>query len=362
MTCRRHAARRWGLLVALLPLLGLLAACDMTPNAAPASAAGPAATLRLGYFGNITQATPLIALNKGFFAREVGATKLAPQAFNAGPSAVEALFSGSIDAAYIGPSPAVTGYVRSHGEALRIVAGAASGGASLVVRKGINDVAGLRGAKLGTPQLGNTQDVALRSYLAGKGLRANVNGGGDVTVEPMDNAQILGLFRQGKLDGAWVPEPWASQLVLTGGGHVLVDERTLWPRGQFATTLLVVNTSYLHTHPETVRALLRGQLAAERWATANPDQAKAAANAQLPAAGGKTLPATVLDRAWSQITLTDDPLASTVAVQARHAVAVKLLTAPNLEGVFDLTQLNAVRHAAGEPAVSDGGLGARGAS
>ncbi len=353
------ALRRCALVAAFLGLAGALAGCDMAgPRVAPASAAGPAGTLRLGYFANITHASALIGVNKGFFTRELGATRLTPEVFNAGPAAVEALFNGSIDAAYLGPSPAVTGYTRSHGEQVRIVAGATSGGAELVVRKRIADVAELRHATIATPQLGNTQDVALRSFLADHGLRSRVSGGGDVTVEPMDNPQILALFRQGRLDGAWVPEPWASQLT-EAGGHVLVDEKSLWPKGQFATTVLVVNPTYLHAHPETVTALLRGQLAAERWAQDNPDDAKAAANAQLAAAGGKALPATVLARAWSQITLTDDPLAASVNTQAQHAVQTGLLKAPNLEGIFDLTILNSIRRQDGEQPVSDGGLGGR---
>ncbi|MBL8976754.1 MAG: ABC transporter substrate-binding protein, partial [Myxococcales bacterium] len=186
-------------------------------------------SLRLGYFPNITHAAALVGVSDGIFARQLGAIKLETFTFNAGPAAIEALLSGSLDASYVGPNPAINAFVKSRGEAVRIIAGATSGGAFLVVRPEISSAADLRGQAVASPQLGGTQDVALRSWLATQGLKTDTSGGGDVSVVPQENAQTLERFRDGKLAGAWVPEPWASRLVLEGGGKVLVDERDLWP-------------------------------------------------------------------------------------------------------------------------------------
>ena len=169
-----------------------------------------------------------------------------------------ALLAGAIDATYIGPNPSVNAFQQSHG-AVRVVAGAASGGAYLVVKPNIDSAADLKGKKVASPQLGNTQDIALRSWLKQHGLKTDANGGGDVSVIPQDNATTLDTFRQGAIAGAWVPEPWATRLVDEGGGKILVDERTLWPQGQYVTTDLLVSTSFLKAHPDVVKRLLEGQ-------------------------------------------------------------------------------------------------------
>src|SRR4051812_37682525 len=230
-------------------------------------AAGAPAELRLGYFANVTHAAALIGVQQGFLADELGSTKLTTQVFNAGPDEVEALFAGGLDAAYIGPSPTVNAYGQSKGDALRIIAGAASGGAQLVVRDGIDSPADLKGTTLASPQLGNTQDVALRTWLTDQGLKNSVQGGGDVTITPTANSDIPNLFDSGDLDGAWVPEPTASILALQHGGHVLVDEKDLWPGGRFVTTQLIVRAEFLQQHPDTVAALLRGHVKAVQFAT-----------------------------------------------------------------------------------------------
>ena len=228
------------------------------------SGSGAADELRLGYFANVTHAAALIGVQEGLFADELGDTKLTTQVFNAGPDEVEALFAGALDAAYIGPSPTINAYGQSDGDAIRIIAGAASGGAQLVVRDGIDSPADLKGTTLASPQLGNTQDVALRTWLTEQGLENSVEGGGDVTIAPTANSDVLNLFQTGELDGAWVPEPYASRLVLEGGGHVLVNEKDLWPDGEFVTTHLIVRTEFLEKYPDTVAALLRGHVAAVR--------------------------------------------------------------------------------------------------
>src|SRR6188768_3776926 len=235
-----------------------LAACGGGDDAA--SASGDAPALRLGYFPNITHAPALIGVKNGLFQQSLGSTKLEPKTFNAGPAAIEALFSGAIDATYIGPNPAINGWSQSKGEGLKIIAGSTSGGAGLVVKPGINTAADLKGKKVATPQLGNTQDVALRAWLKSNGLNADQQGGGDVSVLPQDNATALQAFAQGAIDGAWVPEPNLSRLVLESKGKVLVDEKDLWPNGQFVTTHLIVKQEFLKKYPETVKKLLQGHL------------------------------------------------------------------------------------------------------
>src|SRR4051812_13183287 len=232
----RTTFRRALAVLAAVPLALGLAACGGTSSADDSASGGAPAELRLGYFANVTHAAALIGVQQGFFADELGTTKLSTQVFNAGPDEVEALFAGALDAAYIGPSPTINAYGQSDGDAIRIISGAASGGAQLVVRDGIDSPADLQGTTLASPQLGNTQDVALRTWLTAQGLDNSVDGGGDVTVEPTPNSEIPNLFQAGELDGAWVPEPYASTLVLKAGGHVLVNEKDLWPGGQFVTT------------------------------------------------------------------------------------------------------------------------------
>jgi NitT/TauT family transport system substrate-binding protein len=234
-----------------------------------------AAEIRLGFFPNITHAQALIGVANGTFQQELGSNvKLETKTFNAGPAEIDALFAGEIDAGFIGPSPAVNGYVKSKGDALRVIAGGASGGASLVVSaaSNIKTAKDLAGKTIASPQLGNTQDVALRSYIAAAGLKTKENGG-NVTVQPIANADALTQFKQGKLDGAWVPEPWAT-LIVQAGGTRLIDERTLWPNNQFVTTNLIVSRTFLEKYPDVVEALLRGEIKVTQYIQANPADAK----------------------------------------------------------------------------------------
>ena len=341
-------------IAALLATTGL-AACSSS-NAGDA-AASDAATLRLGYFANITHALPLIGIANGTYAKVLGSTKLETQVFNAGPAAVEALFAGAIDAAYVGPNPAINAFTKSNGEAIRIVAGASSGGAQLVVAPQYTDAASLKGTTIATPQLGGTQDVALRFWLKSQGLSAPTTGTGDVTVAPQENAQTLDLFKQGKIAGAWVPEPWASRLVLEGGGKVLVDEATLWPKGAFVTTHLIVSTAFLTAHPQTVAKLLQAEYDTLQEVTADPAKAKAAANDALKALTGKQLKPAVLERAWNNLTLTLDPIAAALQTSADHAVEVGTTKKADLDGIYDLTLLNALLTNNSKPQASAAGLG-----
>jgi NitT/TauT family transport system substrate-binding protein len=361
------ALRRTFAVIAALPLL-TLAACGYGSQAKDDGTAKIAAgakkidgldSVKIGYFGNLTHGTALVGFQKGFFQKELGATKAAPAIFNAGPSEIEALNSGSIDIGWIGPSPAINGYTKSDGKNLKIIGGSASGGVKLVVNpdkiKSLKDV---KGKKIATPQLGNTQDVAFLNWIADQGWKVDAQSGkGDVTVVRSDNKVTPDAFKSGSIDGAWVPEPTASKLVAEGG-KVLLDEASLWPDKKFVITNIIVRQAFLKEHPKAVEAVLKASVEANKWINANPDQAKAAANKRLELDSGKALPAGVLDPAWKSIQFTNDPLASTLNTEAEHAVKAGLLEKPDLKGIYDLTLLNQVLKAEGESTVDDAGLGA----
>ncbi|MEU6367952.1 aliphatic sulfonate ABC transporter substrate-binding protein [Streptomyces sp. NPDC046931] len=361
--------RRGLAVAAALPLL-TLAACgygsqskDDTSNAKVAAGAQKIDGLdsvKIGYFGNLTHATALVGNQKGFFQKELGATRAKYQIFNAGPSEIEALNSGSVDIGWIGPSPAINGYTKSDGKNLRIVGGSASGGVKLVVDpKKIKSLKDVKGKKIATPQLGNTQDVAFLNWVAEQGWKVDAQSGkGDVSVVRTDNKVTPDAYKSGSIDGAWVPEPTASKLVAEGA-KVLLDESTLWPDKKFVITNIIVSQKFLTEHPKAVEAVLKASVETNKWINANPDEAKAAANKQLGIDSGKELPADVLDPAWKSIQITDDPLAATLNTEAQHALKAGLLENPKLDGIYDLTLLNKVLVAAGERSVSDAGLGVK---
>ena len=335
----------------------ILGACALAIlGCSPRSGAPKPLTLRVGYFPNITHAQALIGLHRGDFKEAVGSSvTIDAKAFNAGPSVIEALFAGEIDLSYIGPNPAINGYVRSRGEALRVVAGAVSGGAALVVRSdsGITSAASLAGRRIASPQLGNTQDVALRSFLREHGL-APVERGGTVTILPLDNPGILDLFRQSRIDGAWVPEPWASRLEIEGAGRLLVDERELWPNGQFTTAVVIVSTKLLSGHPDVVRAWLRAHVRITQWELTHPSEARALVNTEIKRITGKDLPPATLERAWSRMVPTYDPLTGTLQRSADSAFAAGFFKErPDLRGLVDVRPLNAVLAEENLPPVGD---------
>jgi NitT/TauT family transport system substrate-binding protein len=329
-----------------------LAACGGGDDSS-GSASGEAKTIRLGYFPNITHAPALVGVNKGFFQTALGSTKLEAKTFNAGPAALEALLSGALDATYIGPNPAINGWAQTHGTGLKIIAGSTSGGAGLVVKPTITTAAQLKGKKIATPQLGNTQDVALRNWLKQNGLNADTQGGGDVSVLPQDNATSLQAFAQGAIDGAWVPEPNLSRLQLESKGRLLVNEKDLWPNGQFVTTQLIVTQDFLTKYPATVQKLLQGQMQSIDYIKSTNADAQKAANAQLATLTGKPLKDNVLAAAFQNLTFTNDPIASSLFTSAKHAEDVGLLKTVDLNGIYDLGPLNALLTAAGKPTVSD---------
>jgi NitT/TauT family transport system substrate-binding protein len=318
---------------------------------APAESTEPA-TLRLGYFPNITHATALVGVAKGIFADKLGPNvKLETQTFNAGPDASNALFADAIDMTFIGPNPSINAYVKSKG-AYVVISGAASGGAALVVKPEINSAADLKGKKVATPQLGNTQDVALRAWLKENGLETDTAGGGDVSIVPQDNAATLLTFVNGDIQGAWLPEPWASRLVQEGGAKVLVDEGTLWPDGKYVTTDILASKKYVAEHPDVVKKFLEGVVAANDYINESSDDAQKVANEEIGRITSKPLKEALITAAWKNLTFTNDPVAASLQASAQHATELGLLDkVDDLAGIYDLTILNQVLSAAGEPPV-----------
>jgi NitT/TauT family transport system substrate-binding protein len=303
-------------------------------------------TVNLGYFPNLTHAVALVGVERGTFQNALGPNvKLATKTFNAGPALIEALFAGDIDIGYVGPSPAINGFVKSHGEALRIIAGAASGGALFIVRTGANiqTAKDLANKKLADPQLGGTQDVSLRYFLQQNGLQS-ADKGGNVQILPTDNPNILTLFKEGKIDGAWVPEPWATRLVVEGNGKVFVDERTLWPNGKFITTNVVVRTAFLNAHPDLVNKFLQAHVDTIQYILNNSVGAKSIANSEIKNITGKALPSKEIDMAYNHLDITYDPLSTTLKESANRAFALGFLGTnnPNLTGIYYLGPLNQV--------------------
>ena len=345
---------RRALLAAGVAAVTLLAAgCASSATGASGSGSGPV-VLRLGFLANITNEPALVGIAKGFFTKNLGQNvTLKTTVFSTGTEETTALLAGQLDAAYVGPNPAINAWQKSNGTAIKIISGAASGGASLVVKKGITSAPQLKGKSLATPALGNTQDVALRFWLKQHGLNTTPTGGGDVSIKPIKpNSAAVLEFSSGQIDGGWEPEPYATEMVLAGGTR-LVNEASLWPGGKFATTNLAVTQSFLSAHPSAVSGLLKGQIEANSYINAKGRAAAGVANTELAKLLGKGLRPNVLSAALPYITFTNDPIASSLVTDARHAVAAGLLTpVKNLSGIYDLGPLNALLKAAGQPQVS----------
>ncbi len=302
--------------------------------------------VRIGFFPNMLHAQALVGRAQGAFQDSLGNdTVVTMVPFNAGPSVIEAMFAGQIDIAYIGPNPAINGYIKSNGKALRIVAGAASGGAVLVVRNdsGIESASDFAGKRVASPQLGNTQDVALRAWLMDNNLTIGT-AAGQTEVVPTANPDILTLFKKKEIDAAWVPEPWGARLVQEGGGRVFLDERSLWPQGRFVTANIIVSKTFLDEHPDEVKKFLEAHVELTQWINANPDEAKAVMNAQILDLTSSELPASVLDEAFSRCEITYDPVKDSLVESADSAYRLGFLGTeqPDLGGIYNLTILNEV--------------------
>ena len=302
--------------------------------------------VRIGAFPNITHPQAMVGKNNGYFEKALGSNaKIDWKSFNAGPSAIEALFAGALDITYIGPNPAITGYVRSNGEALRVVAGATSGGAALIVRNdsGIQKPEDFHGKRVASPQMGNTQDVALRAWLKAHGMKS-ADKGGDVMVMPMANPDQLTLFQKKELDAAWAPEPWATRLIKEGNGRLFLDERDLWPKGQFVTAHIIVSTKFLQEHPDVVKNFLRAHVELTDWINGHLPEAKKLLNAQIQKETGKALSPALLEEAFGRLQVTYDPLRSSLLTSAHSAFEAGFLgkAMPDLSRLYDLSLLNQV--------------------
>lgn len=300
--------------------------------------------LRLGYFPNINHAQAVIGIGNGEFQKELGDNiEIKSFVFNAGPSAIEALFARQIDAAYVGPNPAINGYIVSGGKNVKIIAGASSGGAVFVVRNdsGIQTPKDFAGKKFASPQLGNTQDVALRKYLLDNGYKTKEKGG-NVEVIPIKNPDILTLMLKKEIDGAWVPEPWGEKLIKEGNARLFLDERTLWPNGKFVTANIIVNPEYLRANPDVIKKFLEAHINETQWINNNKVQALNVYNTELKKLTGQTIPDDQLKDAFSKLELTYDPIKQSLFKSANDAFEIGFLgkTKPDLTGIYDLTVLN----------------------
>lgn len=303
-------------------------------------------TMRVGYFPNITHSQAIIGMAKGTFKEKLGENvTIDAKIFNAGPSAIEAMFAGDLDLSYIGPNPAINGYIKSKGEALQIVAGATSGGASFIIRNDLNITKpeDFSGKKIASPQLGNTQDVALRGWLKAHGMKLKEKGG-DVQVLPIPNPDQLTLFLKKEIDGAWAVEPWASRLIQEGNGKLYIDEKTLWPNGEFVTANIIVSKKFLNEHKDLVKKWLKAHVEITNWINANIPQTKTMLNEEIKKMTTKALPVAVLDASFSNIKVTYDPIKSSLFTSAQNAFDEGFLgkEKPDLSGIYNLTTLNEV--------------------
>jgi NitT/TauT family transport system substrate-binding protein len=356
VTTRRVRSIALGAVIGLV--LGVVLVASSSAGASTRRQGEPT-TLRLGYFDNVTHAPALVALEQGFFEDALGSSaRLETAIFNAGPTAVTALLSDSLDATYIGPNPTVSAFQQSDG-AVQVISGVASGGAYLVVKPGIKKPKDLEGTTIATPQLGNTQDVALRSYLKKKGFETDTAGGGDVSILPQDNAVTLQAFTDGQIDGAWVPEPWATRLVDEGGGKILVDERKLWPGGRYVTTDLLVRKDFLEDHPDVVQRLLTGHVQAVDFINDETTRAQAEKDVvdRIGSDTGKPIASDLVTASFDNIEFTNDPVAASLVKSAKSAAALGLpgavaLTPDDVKELYNLKLLNKVLKKLGQPTIS----------
>ena len=320
------------LLVAAL-LLAALSGCRRNERL------DPNAPLRLGFFPNLTHAQALVGNGEGDFQKALGGKPVQVLQFNAGPAAMEALLARAVDVTYVGGGPALTAYVRSEGR-IKVIAGATSGGAVLVARTA-RTPQDLEGKKVAVPQLGNSQDIALRSWLSAQGLKPK-SLGGHVQVMPQANPEIMALFKRGEIEAAWVPEPWASRLISEAGGHVLVDERDLWPEGHFPTTVLVATEEALRDRREDVKAVLRVHVALTQRAWRSKEAFAQQANKAFKGLTGKSVPPAVLSQSFSRMEFTADPMEAQLQEMARRAEALGYIPHANLSGLVDASLLREV--------------------
>ena len=346
-------SRRVGPIALLVTALTLATACGSSSKSSDGGSKSSSVTLRLGYLPNVTHSPAIVGLENNTYAKDLGSdVDLKTSTYNSGTDETTALLAGSLDAAFVGPNPAINAYQKSKGTAIRIVSGVASGGAFFVVKPSITSAAQLKGKKLATPSLGNTQDVALRTWLQSKGYKTDTEGGGDVQVVPQDNSTTVTAFQTGAIDGAWVPEPYATKLT-DEGGKILVDEATLWPPdGKFVTTNLVVTTKFLADHPDIVSNLLKGLSSSIDLIKSNPTQAEALVSQGVEKVTGKALATSLVAASFKSITFTLDPIASSLKKDAQSAKALGFIDSTDLKNIYDLSLVNKLLTSQSKPTVS----------
>ncbi len=282
--------------------------------------------VRVAFFANISHAVPVVGVENGYYSDQLGDTKIQTKIVDSGPEAIEALFVNSADLAYVGPAPFVNGYVKSGGNGIKIISGAANNGASFVIQKDstISGPSDLAGKKIAAPFIGNTQDVSLRNYLEQNGLKP-AEKGGNVIVYNIANPEIYTIFAKGEIDAAWVPEPTATMLVEQLGGKRLFSEQDLWPNKQFPSVLLVGRADYIEKHPDVVQKFLLGHEQAIQWINQNPDKTETIYIDFYKDHTGKTLPSNIVHNSFSQISFTSDVDSKAIALFAERAYSLGYL-------------------------------------
>ena len=300
--------------------------------------------IRVAFFPSIGHIIPIVGLEEKIFEKGIGEEKqIETKLFDSGPQVIESIFSGSIDVAYVGPGPIINGFLKSDGKDIKILSGAASGGASFIIQpnSGLESLENFDGKRIASPQISNSQDVSLRHYLESHGLKS-VENGGTVFVLNISNPDIYTLFAKGDIDGAWVPEPWATILVQELDGIRLFNEEKLWPNEEFASVLLIVRTEYLENNPETIQKWVESHEKIVTWVNSNPDKSKSLFSSFLIDYMGKSLPTKIIDESFSNITITSDPIKNSVIIFAERADSLGYLGRDgyNLDGIFYNAVLN----------------------
>ena len=309
--------------------------------------------VRVAFFPSIGHAVPIVGIENGIFQRGIGdQIKIETKLFDSGPQVIESIFARSIDIAYVGPGPVINGFLKSHGNDIKILAGAASGGASFIIQpdSGLDSIENFDGKRIASPQISNSQDVSLRYYLASNDLKP-IEKGGTVFVLNISNPDIYTLFAKGDIDGAWVSEPWATMLVQELNGIRLFNEEKLWPNEQFASVLLIARTNYIENNPEIIHNWIKSHEETVLWINSNPDKSKSMFSDFLLGYMGKSLPPEIIDESFSNLTITADPIKNSVFTFAERADSLGYLgrSGYNLDGIFynadlkadlELTQLN----------------------
>ena len=294
--------------------------------------------IRVAYFPNISHAVPIVGIEKEFFSNQIGNnTVIEPLLFDSGPQVIESIFAGSVDIAYVGPGPAINGFLKSEQRNVKILSGAASGGVSFIVHPDskIESVADFEGKRIAAPQIGNTQDISLRTYLSDNGLKP-AEKGGSVIVLNTASSDIYILFAKGDIDAAWVPEPTATILVQQLGGIRLFNEKELWPEDKFASVVLIAREEYVNEHPEIIQKWLDAHQQTVTWINSNKEETRTIFIDFMKDEMGKSLPDKLIDESLSNLEITSDPIVSSINTIAKRADSLGYLGRHgyDLDGLF----------------------------